>query len=251
MNAMLDRAMSDYRQQLEPPTDHPDLEVLMEYALSDPSAHESEALTDHIDACRSCSDLVLSLRQEQQGQRPVLNQPEEQAWLRLQNRLSTASATERAAPPTPSAQPPRRAWWKSIGFAYGLAAALALALLIQSRQPTAAPSISSEIQVLSLTPQDAGSTRATDATFTAKADTNLLLQLATATLTPYTAYEVKIQPTAGPAFQHALSRSPDGAFLLYIPAGQLAAGRYTLTTYGLGKDGSQTLDSYELELEQP
>ncbi len=250
MNALLDRTLLEYRQQLEPPTAHPDLEALLEYALSDPSAPQPEALVDHCDACPSCSDLVLNLRLEQQGQRPEQDIAEEQAWQRLQDRLASAATTEHATPPLPLPQPVR-VWWKNIGFAYGLAAALALALLIQSRPTAPAPAITSEIQVLSLTSQNGGSTRSADTTLNAKAGTNLLLQLATATLTPYPAYEVRIQPAEGPDFQCSLSRSPDGAFLLWIPAGQLAPGHYTLTTFGIDQDRSQPLDRYELDIDQP
>ncbi len=239
----------------EPPDDHLDSESLVAYHEGQMEPEQREVATEHLAACRECSERLLELarlgRPEVEPELAArLADDKDDDWRRLAARLDSdeveKSATadrpplELKIPPSPPAPVPAA----GSRFVYALAAGLFVACLgfgawvLALREQVASLLLPrANVEIVSLRPGDATRTRSTPAETIAHAGgvgKPLVLILNPTEPPRALPHRLEIRDPEGRLFGQVADLRPEpkvGTFHLTLPDSLLPPGTYTLSLY--------------------
>lgn len=231
--------------------EHPGAERLAAYAEDALDAAAAERLRDHLALCRGCSRRVLELRAfpgHAAPDVPALSAAEvDREWQRLWRRVGPKKSKRPAAPARRAA-----ADWAP----WALAASLLIATLgvstwgvsLQRRlREQARPR--GDAELLELPPPGS---RAAERSVS-RAGAPLLVVTDPPVPSDVTGFDWEVLPAAAGApalWRGPAERAPDKRFVLQLPGGFLAPGRYRLQLYGTGPRGRTRLDEIKVRIDE-
>lgn len=213
------------------------------------------AITEHLSLCSACTAMALDVAElfgggEEDEEEPAPGR-DEAAWRQFQTARRTAEAA-------PAARRPRRPWFRSLAFAYGLAATFAaasVAVLLLRPLAGSAPRPQANAGLYDLAPAAGERGQASPPTairFRTQRDSALLvLNPAVVAEAPQAVLRIRRADGVLVWRLDGLDRQPDGAFHLGLPAGALVPGSYSLELYGTAAGGAPgiLLGTYRIMLE--
>lgn len=239
--------------------EHPSTSRLIAYHRGQLPPAEIAAVTDHLSLCEDCTGLVLDaaefFTEEEEEAAPA---DLEASWQEL--RTATSRAEERPPSPVPVLSPPpaipRRSLFRSLAFAYGVAAAFAVLSvgLVLFREMSPSPRLQVNAGLYDLTSSSSERAEAAQATsirFRAPGDSALLI-LNPEVIADSARYGVRIYRADGGVVWRSedLALQALGGFHLSLPAGALPPGRYSLDLYGITEGRERHLGTYPIAIEK-
>jgi hypothetical protein len=234
--------------------EHPSASKLIARHRGALPAAAAAAITEHLSLCSACTALALDVAElfggDEDEEEPAPGEVEA-VW----RQLHTA---QRKAETVPPARPPRRPWFRSLAFAYGLAASFAAAgiavlLLRPLTGPPPRPQANAGLYDLAPAAGERGqASRPAAIRFRTHRDSALLiLNPAVVAEAPQAVLRIRRADGVEVWRLDGLDRQPNGAFHLGLPAGALAPGSYSLELYGTGATGAPgpLLGTYWITLE--
>lgn len=223
--------------------DHPTPEELVAYRAGELTEQDEEKIQDHLALCVDCSQLLLDLKEFEDGQPekdPGLSDAQvEAAWRRLRPRLE-----ERKVLTSPR-------WFASPRIAYGLAAALFVCVIglggwgvsLQSRlEELSKPKV--DVTALDLLPKSG--TRGEESANVISTRNFLLVVHLSFDVPKQSEYEVEIATAPEGGKSKWRDRVPAKGDLLeiYLPEGVLPPGKYWVRLYGTEGERRALPESY-------
>lgn len=231
---------------------HPQPRRLAAYQRGELPPAEAAAIAEHLSLCSACTAIVLDAAEffATGDEEETAAADQEESWRELQ----AARAKTAATAPTPPRPIPRRSLFRSLGFAYGLAAVFAAVsvglIVFRGTPPPPQPQVNPGLYDLA----PSGAARGEEARpkpihFQTPGGSALLI-LNPAVIPSSARYGVRIRRMDGPVVWRSEDLVPQasGSFHLSLPAGALPPGRYELELYG-GTEGRETaLGAYRIEI---
>jgi putative zinc finger protein len=239
--------------------EHPSTTRLIAYHRGEVPPVEAAAITEHLSLCGECTALVLDASEffADDDEEEAAPADLETSWQEL--RAAATRAEERPPAAVPALTPPsipRRPLFRSLAFAYGLAATFAAVsvglLVFRGTTPPPRPQVNSGLY--DLTPADSERGEAVQAIpirFNSPEDSALLI-LNPAVVADSARYGVRIRQMDGTVVWRSEDLVPQasGAFQLSLPAGALPPGRYSLELYGITDGREKHLGAYRIAIEK-
>ena len=241
--------------------EHPSTARLVAYHRGEVPPKEAAAITEHLSLCGECAALVLDAAEffSEEDEEETAPADLQASWQELQ---AAMPGVEERPPsrPVPALSPPReiprRSLFRSLSFAYGLAATFAAVSigLFVFRAPGPPPQPQANSGLYDLTPS--GSERGEGARtvsirFNSPEDSAFLI-LNPAVAADSERYGARIRRMDGAVVWRSEDLVPQasGAFHLSLPAGALPPGRYSLELYGVAAGRETLLGTYRIAIEK-
>jgi len=238
---------------------HPPPRRLAAYYRGELPPAEAVAIAEHLSLCSACTAVVLDAAEffAADDEEEAAAADQEESWRELQAARAKTEAPRPSASPalTPPRSIPRRSLFRSLEFAYGLAAvfaAVSVGLIVFRGTPPPQPQVNPGLYDLAPSGAARGEeARPTPIRFQTPGGSALLI-LNPAVIPSSARYGVRIRRMDGPVVWRSEDLVPQasGSFHLSLPAGSLPPGRYELELYG-GTEGRETaLGAYRIEIER-
>lgn len=227
--------------QRHPKDQHLSFELKVDYVENDLSPEMDQSIQEHLAACSACAEDILAMTQPPPVALDLTTPlPKTTSWEEI------VAASDQLSQPTASTTPGKAnkrftplgqlGWWVA-------AASLFLAAWV-SFAPSK-PAVHAQVTELFLQPQHVGTRGSSAVDVSGQA---LILRLSFAEMTQAQRFTLSIASTNQntPTWQGAVSRQPDGSFLLSFDAGYFTPGSYSATLSA----ANQTLATYSFNLQQ-
>jgi hypothetical protein len=242
---------------------HPPPRRLAAYQRGELPPAEAAAVAEHLSLCSACTAVVLDAAEffaadDEDHDEEAAAADQEESWRELQAaRAKTEERRPAAAPAPPPPRPsPRRPLFRSLGFAYGLAAVFAAVnvglIVFRGPQPPPQPQVNAGLYDLAPSGAARGEeARPTPIRFQTPGGSALLI-LNPAVVPGSARYGVRIRRTDGSVVWRSEDLVPQSSasFHLSLPAGALPLGQYELELYGVTEGRETALGEYRIEVEE-
>lgn len=239
--------------------EHPSTSRLLAYQRGEGTPAEVAAVREHLSLCEECSAVVLDAAEffaEEDEEEEDSPAELEREWQELRRLVPDAHhpPAPAAVLPLPAAAPSRPPLWRSLGFAYGLAAsfaAVSLGLGFFRAFPAPVPQANAGLYDLTSSGQDR-SERAEATPMAIRFASPSVLLLNPEEVPDSERYGVRVRRGDGTVAWESESFVPQrsGAFHLGLPAGALKAGEYSLQLYGISEGRETPLGTYSIRIEE-
>jgi hypothetical protein len=239
--------------------EHPSTSRLIAYQRGEISTTELAAITEHLSLCKDCAALVLDAAEffADDDEEEVAPADLETSWQELRAAMS-GEATFAPSPATFTPPPsiPKRSLFRSLTFAYSLAAMFAAVsfglVVFQRANPPSQPQVNVGLYDLTPSSSERGEEgQATPIRFQAS-ESSAFLILNPAVVTNSAHYGVRIRGGDGHVIwrSESLRLQAPGGFHLSLPADALPLGRYSLELYGIQAGQETPLGTYLIEIKE-
>jgi hypothetical protein len=241
--------------------EHPSALRLIAYHRGQIPPAEMETIREHLSLCQACTAIVLDaadfFAEDEEEEDEIAPSELAASWDELDAaRRRTAASSRPAGPLRREPSSPRRSIFRSLGFAYGLAAILAAVSLgvLAIRETGFPPRPTANVGLYDMTSASSQrGERVVPTTIHFRSPDDLALLVLNPAVVPRSArYRVRVRNAIGTLVwsSESLVLQPSGAFHIGLPATAFPPGRYSLSLYGLTAGRETPLGSYPIVVER-